>query len=107
MPPAAQEMPPAAQDMPPAAQDTPPAAQDFQPVCLFGDWGLCLCKVLIFKVMIQTIWKNGSSIWGTAAPYLVPKMQSSDCKVLRRIFGDYPFARNDDIMRDLKVLSVF
>ena len=63
-------------------------------------------KLKIYKTIIKPIWTHGIPLWGTTAMSHINKLESLQSKVLKTIVNNPLYVRNEDIRKDLKILSV-
>ena len=62
-------------------------------------------KLKIHKT-IKPIWTYGIALWGTTAISHINKLESLQSKILGTIVNATWYVRNEDILKDLKILTV-
>ncbi|ENN82192.1 hypothetical protein YQE_01432, partial [Dendroctonus ponderosae] len=63
-------------------------------------------KLLIYKQVIKPTWLYGIQLWGCTKSTHIKKIQTVQNKVLREIANAPWFVRNNDLLRDLRILTV-
>ena len=63
-------------------------------------------KRLIYLAIFKPIWTYGIALWGMASRSNIQKIQIRQNSVLRTITNAYRYMRNDDLHRDLSILTV-
>jgi hypothetical protein len=63
-------------------------------------------KLLVYKVILKTVWTYGIQVWGTASNSNLEKLERFKSKVLRMITDAPWYVPNTIIKRDLEITTV-
>ena len=63
-------------------------------------------KLLLYKSMLKPIWQYGCQMWQTASSSLIEKIERNQNKLLRTITGAPWYVKNQNILKDLKMIPV-
>ena len=67
---------------------------------------LCLdYKVLLYSSTLKPIWTYGSQLWGNASNSSIDIIERAQSKILRTITGAPWYVRNENILRDLNIVT--